>query len=92
MPPLVGVKRQYCGQMGKQENCRIAVSVSMAAEQARKEINSWPGILPLIEWLLRKGSDKPFLPCAGQQCRHRVTRRGHKQHDWKPCTESQEGG
>jgi len=34
MPPWWGVKRQHCGQMGKQENCRIAVSVSMAAEQA----------------------------------------------------------
>jgi len=36
--------------------------------------------------------DKPFLPRACQQCRHRITRRGHKQHDWKPCTESQQGG
>jgi SRSO17 transposase len=30
----VGVTRQYCGQLGKQENCRIAVSVSLATEQA----------------------------------------------------------
>jgi SRSO17 transposase len=30
----VGVTRQYCGQLGKQENCRIAVSVSVATEQA----------------------------------------------------------
>lgn len=30
----VGVTRQYCGQVGKQENCRIAVSVSLATEQA----------------------------------------------------------
>ena len=30
----VGVTRQYCGQVGKQENCRIAVSVSVATEQA----------------------------------------------------------
>jgi len=30
----VGVVRQYCGQLGKQENCRIAVSVSLATEQA----------------------------------------------------------
>ena len=29
----VGVIRQYCGQLGKQENCRIAVSVSVATEQ-----------------------------------------------------------
>ena len=25
----VGVARQYCGQVGKQENCRVAVSVSV---------------------------------------------------------------
>ena len=30
----VGVTRQYCGQVGKQGNCRIAVSVSLATEQA----------------------------------------------------------
>jgi len=30
----VGVVRQYCGQLGKQENCRVAVSVSLATEQA----------------------------------------------------------
>src|SRR5215468_1735482 len=26
----VGVTRQYCGQVGKQENCRVAVSLSVA--------------------------------------------------------------
>ena len=30
----VGVVRQYCGQVGKQENCRVAVSLSVATEQA----------------------------------------------------------
>jgi SRSO17 transposase len=30
----VGVTRQYCGQVGKQENCRVAVSLSLATEQA----------------------------------------------------------
>jgi len=30
----VGVTRQYCGQVGKQENCRVAVSISFATEQA----------------------------------------------------------
>src|SRR4051794_41817424 len=26
----VGVVRQYCGQVGKQENCRVAVSLSVS--------------------------------------------------------------
>jgi SRSO17 transposase len=28
----VGVTRQYCGQVGKQENCRVAVSLSVATK------------------------------------------------------------
>lgn len=30
----VGVARQYCGQVGKQENCQTAVSLSVATHQA----------------------------------------------------------
>lgn len=30
----VGVTRQYCGQLGKQENCRVAVSLSVATWDA----------------------------------------------------------
>jgi SRSO17 transposase len=30
----VGVARQYCGQLGKQENCQVAVSLSVTNEQA----------------------------------------------------------
>jgi len=34
----VGVTRQYCGQVGKQENCRVAVSLSVA---------NWSSSLPI---------------------------------------------
>jgi SRSO17 transposase len=30
----VGVARQYCGQVGKRENCRVAVSLSVTTERA----------------------------------------------------------
>jgi SRSO17 transposase len=34
----VGVARQYCGQVGKQENCQVAVSLSVATETASMPI------------------------------------------------------
>ena len=43
----VGVVRQYCGQVGKQENCRVAVSLSVATEQVSLPI-AWRLYLPEI--------------------------------------------
>src|SRR5438045_8716404 len=34
----VGVTRQYCGQVGKQDNCRVAVSLSVTTEHASMPI------------------------------------------------------
>jgi SRSO17 transposase len=44
----VGVTRQYCGQLGKQENCRVAVSLSIATEHVSLPI-AWRLYLP-EEW------------------------------------------
>jgi SRSO17 transposase len=44
----VGVGRQYCGQVGKQENCRVAVSLSVSTNQASLPI-AWRLYLP-HEW------------------------------------------
>jgi SRSO17 transposase len=43
----VGVTRQYCGQIGKQENCRVAVSLSVSTEQASLPI-AWRLYLPEV--------------------------------------------
>jgi len=41
----VGVAHQYCGQLGKEENCRVAISLSVATEQASLPI-AWRLYLP----------------------------------------------
>ncbi len=37
----VGVARQYCGQLGKQDNCQCAVSVSVATASASLPVAYW---------------------------------------------------
>jgi SRSO17 transposase len=44
----VGVARQYCGQLGKQDNCQVAVSLSLASPRGSVPV-AWRLYLPL-EW------------------------------------------
>jgi len=57
----VGVVRQYCGQVGKQENCRVAVSLSVATEQASLPI-AWRLYLPEIWAQDRKRRAEACIP------------------------------
>jgi SRSO17 transposase len=41
----VGVARQYCGVLGKQDNCQVAVSVSLACDQGSIPV-AWQLYLP----------------------------------------------
>ena len=44
----VGVARQHCGMLGKQDNCQVAVSVSLACDQSSVPV-AWQLYLP-EEW------------------------------------------
>lgn len=55
----VGVARQYCGQLGKQDNCQIAVSLSLASPQGSVPI-TWQLYLPQA-W----AEDRPRRAKAG---------------------------
>ena len=56
----VGVARQYCGQLGKQDNCQVAVSLSLASSE---------GSIPIAYQLLRPklglGAASGRPSCAG---------------------------
>ena len=43
----VGVTRQYCGALGKQDNCQVAVSVTLACEQGSLPV-AWQLYLPHV--------------------------------------------
>jgi SRSO17 transposase len=45
----VGVARQYCGQLGKQDNCQVAVSLSIATQRGSLPI-AWQLYVPK-EWI-----------------------------------------
>src|SRR3954451_17606799 len=59
----VGVARQYCGQLGKQDNCQVAVSLSLANDGGSLPV-AFDLYLP-EEWIRsaapRRGSRKPWL-------------------------------
>jgi SRSO17 transposase len=57
----VGVTRRYCGQVGKQENCRVAVSLSVCTEQASLPI-AWRLYLPEVWAQDKKRRKKAGVP------------------------------
>ena len=61
----VGVARQYCGMLGKQDNCQVAVSVSLAFQAGSLPV-AWRLYLPQ-QWMDdRARCDKAGVPQAVQ--------------------------
>ena len=62
----VAVARQYCGQLGKQDNCQVAVSLSVANDDASLPI-VWRLYLPR-EWaddpMTRQGAPRSACPMS----------------------------
>ena len=56
----VGVARQYCGQLGKQDNCQVAVSLSLASERGSVPIQ-WRLYLPEV-WAKDRRRQKAGVP------------------------------
>jgi SRSO17 transposase len=57
----VGVTRQYCGQVGKQDNCQVAVSLSMTTESASMPI-AFNLYLPEVWAKDKEGREKAGVP------------------------------
>ena len=57
----VGVTRQYCGQVGKQENCRVGVSLSVSTGEASLPI-AWRLYLPEVWAQDNKGRKATGVP------------------------------
>ena len=75
----VGVARQYCGQLGKQDNCQVAVSLSLANRHASLPV-AWRLYLPAewAHWPLGKARGIPVL--SGLRPSGRPTARGGARH------------
>lgn len=57
----VGVARQYCGMLGKQDNCQVAVSVTLACQAGSLPV-AWQLYLPQ-EWAVdRERREKAGVP------------------------------
>jgi len=59
----VGVARQYCGQVGKQDNCQVAVSLSVANDHASLPI-AYQLFLPEVWANDQPRRDKAGVPAA----------------------------
>jgi len=59
----VGVARQYCGQLGKQDNCQVAVSLSVANDHASLPI-AYQLFLPEVWANDQPRRDKAGVPAA----------------------------
>ena len=70
----VGVARQYCGQVGKQDNCRVAVSLSVA---------TWSSSLPIAYRLyLRRNGRRISSGGERRKCPKRLRFRPNRKSRW----------
>ena len=69
----VGVARQYCGMLGKQDNCQVAVSVSLACEAASIPV-AWQLYLPQ-EWADDPAAAREGRRTRGDRVRHQAADR-----------------
>ena len=61
----MGVTRQYCGQVGKQENCRVAVSLSISTAEMSLPI-AWRLYLPEV-WTQDKQRVSAFYSVSSKE-------------------------
>jgi hypothetical protein len=70
----VGVTRQYCGQVGEQESCRIAVSLS---------VTTWDASLPIgYRLYLPRTGPRVQSDGKGQKCPKRWNFRPNRRSPW----------